>query len=191
MNAAIRCFALLALLALSGMSAQADAPSGKLSLPDFGTLSEKATNSVAITLDASLLGIAARFLDTGDPEEAAVKDIIAGLQGIYVRSYTFDRDFSFPRSELEAVRRQLAAPGWQKIVEVRNSSPQTSVDIYLYQVQQRTGGLAIISTEPREFTIVNIVGAIDLEKLHKLDGRFGMPKLPPGAADSPEKGKSN
>jgi hypothetical protein len=38
-------------------------------------------------------------------------------------------------------------------------------------------GLAIIATEPREFVIVNIVGSIDLEKLHELEGNFGVPEL--------------
>ena len=38
-------------------------------------------------------------------------------------------------------------------------------------------GLAIIASEPREFTIVNIVGNIDLEQLHDLEGNFGVPKL--------------
>jgi hypothetical protein len=38
-------------------------------------------------------------------------------------------------------------------------------------------GLALIASEPRQFTIVNIVGAIDLDKLHKLEGQFGVPKL--------------
>ena len=38
-------------------------------------------------------------------------------------------------------------------------------------------GLAIIASEPRQFTIVNIVGAIDLDKLHRLEGQFGVPKL--------------
>jgi hypothetical protein len=38
-------------------------------------------------------------------------------------------------------------------------------------------GLALIASEPREFTIVNIVGSIDLAKLHKLEGQFGVPKL--------------
>jgi len=39
------------------------------------------------------------------------------------------------------------------------------------------GGLAVLSIEPREFTIVNIVGPIDLEKLTKLEGQFGVPDL--------------
>jgi hypothetical protein len=38
-------------------------------------------------------------------------------------------------------------------------------------------GLAVIASEPRQFTIVNIVGAIDLDKLHKLEGQLGVPKL--------------
>jgi hypothetical protein len=38
-------------------------------------------------------------------------------------------------------------------------------------------GLALISSEPRELTIVNIVGVIDLEKLRKLEGQFGVPKI--------------
>jgi hypothetical protein len=35
----------------------------------------------------------------------------------------------------------------------------------------------IIASEPREFTVVNIVGSIDLQKLRRLEGRFGIPKL--------------
>jgi hypothetical protein len=38
-------------------------------------------------------------------------------------------------------------------------------------------GLAIIASEPREFTIVNIVGNIDLADLHNLEGKFGVPEL--------------
>jgi hypothetical protein len=39
-------------------------------------------------------------------------------------------------------------------------------------------GLALIASEPRQFTLVNIVGAIDLDKLHRLEGQFGVPKAP-------------
>jgi hypothetical protein len=42
---------------------------------------------------------------------------------------------------------------------------------------QQASGLALISSEPRAFTIVNIVGAIDLDRLRKLEGKVGIPKL--------------
>ena len=44
------------------LSAGACAAEGQLQLPDFNGLSEKASESVTITLDAALLGLAARFL---------------------------------------------------------------------------------------------------------------------------------
>jgi hypothetical protein len=38
-------------------------------------------------------------------------------------------------------------------------------------------GLAVIAAEPREFTIVNIVGSIDLANISQLGGEFGIPEL--------------
>ena len=41
----------------------------------------------------------------------------------------------------------------------------------------KVGGLAVIATDDREFTVVNIVGTVDLEKLAQLEGQFGVPDL--------------
>jgi hypothetical protein len=155
------------------------APEGPLQLPSFDALAGKATQSVSITLDSALLGVAARFLDSHDPQDAAVQQLIAGLKGIYVRSYTFDRDFAYPSADVDRVRKQLAAPGWQQLVSVHSSGKEESnVDIYMSVDHGKANGLAIIASQPREFTIVNIVGSIDLQKLHRLEGKFGIPKLP-------------
>ena len=176
-----------ALCALLWCVAEAAASDPLLKLPDFDVLASKASESVTITLDSKLLGMAARFLDTDDPEDAAAREAIAGLKGIYVRSYTFDDEFAYPLSDIDAVRKQLAAPGWLKLVEVRSRKERTAVDIYVSQVADRANGLAIIASEPRQFTIVNIVGSIDLDKLHKLEGHFGVPDLELEAGKKPEK----
>jgi hypothetical protein len=154
-------------------------PDGRLLLPDFSALMPQASDSVSITLDGPLLSLAARFLNGNDPQDAAVRELIGGLKGIYVKSYNFDKDFVYPSSSADAVRRQLLPPAWQQIVSARRAKEHSAVDIYVCQVQSRTCGLAIIATEPRQFTIVNIVGSIDLDKLHKLEGHFGIPTLPP------------
>jgi len=148
-----------------------------LALPEFSTLAQKATESVTITLDAALLAIAGRFLDGNDPQDAAAKEVLKGLQGIYVRSYTFDKDSAYQQTDIDAVRNQLSAPGWSRLVETRSRKSQANVDIYIMVTNNQATGLALIASEPRQFTIVNIVGAIDLEKLHKLEGQFGVPKL--------------
>jgi hypothetical protein len=153
------------------------APPGLLVLPEFDALARKSTESVNISLDPSLLGLAASFLDSSDPQDAATKQLIGGLRGIYVRSYTFDADFAYPAAQVDAVRAQLAAPGWQRLVQTNSTRDRTHVDIYVCADRGVAQGLAIIASEPRQFTIVNIVGAIDLAKLHKLEGSFGIPKL--------------
>lgn len=154
------------------------APPVPLKLPSFDALAAKAVSSVNVTLDGPLLSAAAGFLDPNNPDDAAAMEVIHGLTGIYVRSYTFDTDFAYPVAKIDAVRKQLAAPGWQQIVSVRNNKEGTKVDIYLSMDQGLANGLAIISSGPREFTIVNIVGSIDLQKLRRLEGKLGIPRLP-------------
>lgn len=159
---------------LAGTSALAD---GQLKLPNFDHLADEASESVSITLDPALLGLATRFLDPAKPEDAAAKEAIRGIKGIYVRSFKFDEDFAYPKADVEMVRKQLSAPGWQQLMEVRSSKEQQRVDIYILVEQERANGLAIIASQPREFTIVNIVGSVDMRKLHELEGQFGIPKL--------------
>jgi hypothetical protein len=38
-------------------------------------------------------------------------------------------------------------------------------------------GLAVLSTDDKELTVVNIIGPVDLDKLAKLEGQFGIPEL--------------
>jgi len=172
-------FALL-LAIVSGAIASAPASANPLlQIPEFEGLAAKASESVTVTLDSALLQMAARFLSADDPEDAEVRKIIQGLQGVYVRSFTFDSDFAYPQADIASVRKQLSSPGWQRLVEVRKRKEGTEVDVYVSVVpgSNKANGLAIIASEPRQFTIVNIVGAIDLDTLHKLEGDFGIPKL--------------
>lgn len=174
--------ALMLACALAPAWGLAASPNPRLVLPEFSQLADKASDSVTITLDAALLGMAAKFLDGNDPEDAAARDAIKGLQGIYVRSFTFDQDFVYRAADIEAVVKQLAAPGWTRLVQTRSRKEHANVDIYIMLVDNKATGLALIASEPREFTIVNIVGSIDLDKLHKLQGHFGVPNLDIDAA---------
>jgi hypothetical protein len=166
----------------------------RLALPDFSALADKASDSVTITLDASMLGLAARFLDSNDPEDAAAEDIIKGLQGIIVRSYTFEKDFVYKPSDIDAVRKQLTAPGWNRLMETRSQKTRANVEIYMMTDGGKALGLALIASEPRQLTIVNIIGSIDLQKLRNLQGRFGVPKIDsdpgyiPAQTSAPNKG---
>jgi hypothetical protein len=148
-----------------------------LQIPEFAALADKANESVTVTLDSNLLGMAARFLSSEDPEQAKAKKLVSSLTGIYVRNYSFDSDYAYPKGEIEGVRRQLNAPGWSRIVGVVSRKESSNVEVFILVDGDKAQGLAIIASEPREFTIVNIVGNIDLEQLHDLEGNFGVPDL--------------
>jgi hypothetical protein len=154
------------------------APEVPLKMPSFDALASKAVESVNVTLDSRLLGVAAGFLDPGKPEDADARALIEGLKGIYVRSYEFDRDFTYPSAAVDSLRKQLSSGGWQQIVSVHGRKDLNSVDIYMSLDGGKANGLLIIASEPRQFTVVNIVGSIDLQKLQRLQGRFGIPRLP-------------
>ena len=177
MNRAVQRLATILACALCFALASSAAADPLLKIPQFDSLADKASESVVITLDSKLLGMAARFLDASDPEDAAVREVIAGLKAIYVRKYVFDSDFAYPLADIDGVRKQLSGSNWQKVVEVRKRFERTAVDIYVSRAGDQADGLAIIASEPREFTIVNIIGAIDLDKLHQLEGKFGIPDL--------------
>ena len=168
---------LLAALAPAALAQSPPPMKGLLRLPEFATLADRATESVNVTLDANLLGLACRFLNAAEPEEAEAMKLCTSLRGVFVRSFKFDEDFGYPKADVEGVRRQLSAPGWSRIVEARSKKEQTDVDVFILIERDKAMGLAIIASEPREFTIVNIVGNIDLADLHNLEGKFGVPDL--------------
>jgi hypothetical protein len=173
MNARV-VFALVALLLAGPGFAQAK---GQLRIPEFTSLADKASETVTVTFDAKMLGFASRWLSSADPEQAAAKKLVSSLTGIYVRHYTFDTDYAYPKGDIDGVRRQLNAPGWSRIVGAVSRKENTTVDVFVLIDGDKAQGLAIIASEPREFTIVNIVGNIDLEQLKDLEGNFGVPDL--------------
>ncbi len=139
-------------------------------------LADHATETVDVTLDASMLQLASRFLSKDDPDEAHVKQLVSRLKGIYVRSFEFDKDGQYSKSDVESIRAQLKAPGWTRIVGVRSTKGDNS-EIYLKKDGDRIAGLVVLAAEPKELTIVHIDGPIDPQELSELGGHMGIPKL--------------
>ena len=158
-----------------GLAAQTPGP--RMPFAGLEKLAAAASETVDVSLDTSLLALAAKFMDDkGDPEEAGVKAMLNGLKGVYVRSYEFGADGAFSVADVEGIRRQLAAAGWSPMAGVRSQKDRASVDVYLWLDGEKVGGLGILATEPRRFTVVNIVGSIDLDQLRRLEG-LGIPRL--------------
>jgi len=157
----------LATLALPLLASAAE-PVGQLHLPSFAGLQSKASEVVDITLGSLPLALASKFMDADNPEDAAMKKVISGIKSIAVRSYEFDSDFVYSKEDVEAVRKQLAVPGWTQLAQVHKRNKAQDVEVYIALTDDQAKGFAIVASEPRKFTIVNIVGSIDLEQIAKL-----------------------
>ena len=184
-------FILLALLVWPPLSAAQDA---KLKINQLDKLASKAEETVDVNLDSSLLQLAAKFLSSAKPDEAKARELISGLKGIYVRRFEFNEENAYSNEDVNGIRSQLMGPEWVRLVGIRSKREKENVEVFTSAQGQRINGLAIICAQPKELTVVNIVGTIDLEKLSELEGQFGIPKLglegaEKGKKDQKEKGK--
>jgi hypothetical protein len=144
---------------------------------NLDSIASKASDSVDVSLSGATLRFAARFLDSGDPDEAAVKKLIAGLEGIYIKHFEFKRDNMWTEADLDPIRKQLHSPEWQRIVGVTEDDGGSVSDVYLRMEGEKATGVAILVAESRELTVINIIGSIDLDQLAELSGHFDIPKL--------------
>lgn len=163
-------------LVLAGTAATALAQNPKIDTSRLDALATKASETVDVNIDESLIQLSAKFLSSRDPDEKKVRDIVNGLKGIYVRSFEFETEGQYSEADLESIRVQLHGSSWDRIVNVR-SKKDGSVEVYLMHNAGQISGLALLASDVKEITVVNIVGPVDLEKLTQLEGQFGVPVL--------------
>ncbi len=140
-------------------------------------LAAKASETVDVTMDATMLRFAGKFLDQKDPDEVQAKKLIEGLKGVYVRSFEFEKPGEYTEEDVESLRVQLRPPLWTRVVGVRSKRDKENVDVFFRMDNGKVLGLALIAAEPRELTFVHIDGPIDPEQLTELGGQFGIPKV--------------
>jgi uncharacterized protein YejL (UPF0352 family) len=166
----------VAILIVLGAAATAMAQNPRIQTSQLDALAAKASQTVDVNIDEHLMQLTARFLSSKDPEEAKVKDLVNGLKGIYVKSFEFEAEGQYSEADLEGIRSQLRNTAWNRIVNV-HSKKEGSVEVYLMQSGNQISGLAVLASDPKEITVVNIVGPVDLDKLSELEGNFGIPDL--------------
>ncbi len=153
-------------------------------------LAARATESVDVTLDESMLQLASKFLSKEDPDEVQVKKLVGKLKGVYVRSFEFDKDGQYSQSDVDSIRAQLKTPQWVRIVGVKSVKGDNS-EIYVHRNGDQIAGLMVIASEPRELTIVHIDGQISPEELSELGGHMGIPEMGKSKGKSKGTGSSS
>lgn len=168
-----------ALLVGSMLSLVAAAPAfaqdrAKIDMSSLDKFADRADKVINVTVEEPTLKLAAAFLSDKKPDEAKIKELILGLKGVFVKRLEFEKEGEFTLADVEAIRSQLTLPGWSSVANVR-SKREGNYDVSLMSEGTVIKGLAVLAAETRAFTVVNIVGPIDIAKLAELEGKFGIP----------------
>jgi Domain of unknown function (DUF4252) len=163
---------LLACLVAFG-SAAGFAQNAKLQLSQLDKLAAKASSVTNVTLDGSLLKLATQEMSqkasaSNSQKKASAAELIHRLKGIYVKSFEFDKPGEYSKADVESITRQLESGGWKAIVHVEEKKSGETTGIYVMHEGGETVGMAIVAAEPKELTVVNLVGPIDFSQLGSL-----------------------
>jgi hypothetical protein len=152
----------------------------RLELKNLESLKSKASDSTDVALDGSMLQLAAQALaNEKDADTAKIKDLVSKLKGVYVKTFEFKEANQYNASDLEPIRAQLRDSNWSKAVDVHESASGETTEVYLMKEGESLIGLAVLVAEPKELTVVNIVGPIELDKLGGLAGLAGKLNIDP------------
>jgi hypothetical protein len=167
---------LIAGLLITSAALAAQAQDSRIQTASIDHLAAKASQTVEVSVDERLMKLASKLFSEKDADEKEIKQLVAGIKGIYVKSFEFETDGQFTAADVDSIRSQLRAPSWTRLLNV-TSRKDGVLEVYLSMNGDLVNGLAVIATDDREFTVVNIVGPVDIQKLAKLEGQFGIPDL--------------
>ncbi|HXE06144.1 MAG TPA: DUF4252 domain-containing protein [Bryobacteraceae bacterium] len=168
-------------LMLSGtlLCAAAMAQSSALRLPSplEKELAARASNVTEVTLGKNMLTFAAKFMNDDDKNDTAARQLIEGLDSIYVRDYEFDKPGQYSIEEIENLRKAFETPEWMPIVRERDRKGGETTDVMMKMVNGQSQGMFVLSAEPKELAIVLILGPIRMNELGALKGLGGLGNL--------------
>lgn len=170
----LRAIAFLSIPVLAAAPAFAQDPA-KIDMSHLDRFADRADKVIDVTVDGQVLRLAASILnEKRSPDEGKIKELILGLKGIFVKRFEFEKEGEYTMADVDSIRTQLNAPGWTRVANVR-SKRAGNYDVVIMSEGSVVKGLALLAAEAKAFTVVNIVGPVDLAKLSELEGKFGIP----------------
>jgi Domain of unknown function (DUF4252) len=153
-------------------TAQLPAPS-----PIEKELAARASDVTEVTLGKNMLNFAAKVMNGKDDDDAEARHLIEGLQGIYVREYEFEKEGEYTVEQIDQLRKYYETSEWTPMVHEHNKKTGETSDVMVKLVNGESNGMFILDVEPKEVSIVLILGTIHMDDLGKLKGISGLSEL--------------
>lgn len=141
---------------------------------DLQHMEQKAEEVVSVDLDGKSLEGGRKLLMLKGVTEP-VKSLLGKIKGVYLRRFWFKKKEAYNEEDVSAIREQVKGPNWVRLFEVKDRNKTQGV--YSYVENEEVTGFTVLSAEEQEFTVVNIVGPVDLETLSGLGDSMGIPAM--------------
>jgi hypothetical protein len=170
-------FVLLVIVVLVPIAAKAQDPA-RLRLDRFNQLEERADEVIEVSVDGKLLDLAKNVLKKIDNKDAVkIAEAIAGLKGIYVKIFNFEKENEYTSTDYDDIRSQLQSPAWERMAGVRSKKKKQNIEVFTMFTGDRVSGVAVVISDAKTLGVVNVVGPIDIELLAELSGHLSIPKI--------------
>ncbi len=108
-----------------------NAQDARLRFERLNALENRAEEVVEVNIDGKLLDLAKRVMvKVNEANAKKVGQAISGLKGIYVRVYNFKNENEYNVGDVDEIRAQLNAPGWEKLANVRSKKNNQKIDVF-------------------------------------------------------------
>lgn len=171
----------VAIAAILLASAPAWALTGAKVDVDQPELAAKADEVVEVNLEGKSLDQGRRLLAIRHEVGASVKGLLNGLKGLYRRTYRFATG-GYDDSDVASIHERMTGEGWQPLLDVKDNGRREAVTVYSYTGAEGSG-YTVVSSDPSEVTVVNLVGEIDLDALMDASESLGMPIMRIGSTE--------
>jgi len=142
----------------------------------FDALAAKASGKTEVDLDSKLLRLAMRAAGDAD-----LNGILSGVQAIHVREYEFNKAGAYSQSDLEPLRKQVAAQSrWSQVLSTKEDGETT--EFWIDAQADKVSGCLIVSAGERELSVIYLEGTMTLAQMkrfmdedarHELGDLFG------------------
>lgn len=144
----------------------------ELDLSFLKGLESKAAESTSIDLGPDQLKLMLGFVDGGSKE---MGDLARMIERVQVRTFEFDKEGMYSLADMENLRQKVKAADFVPFISTKERKGFT--EILMRKGPKGLRGFVILTAEPKELTVVNIVGDLDLNSLSKLSGKLGIPNM--------------
>jgi hypothetical protein len=169
-------FIFLLLFALVPLAVTAQ--DARLHFERLNGLETKARDVVEVNIEGKILETAKRVLaKMNDQDAKKVSQAINGLKAIYVRAYNFENENEYSVADVDEIRSQLQAPGWEKLANVRSKRNNQKVDVFTMFNGDLMSGVAVVVSDSKSIAVVNVIGPIDIDLLAELSGKLNIPRI--------------